>query len=391
MMRLIVSRSTKKTETRPSPTDPAGALASGDRSAAERILGAPRTSSIISNRPGVLVLSTVLVVTLSSTLILSSADGSRRLPVLSLQGSEAPSKFKDVKGSGFEAHLLDVLAKAKGKVVAVARELRPIVPELIAGDLARKPQRQPVNPLLQPVDFRTPGQWSAPGIDFFEVLKIPRDEQLGVGPMIRDWKSISAFALLAGAIMHGSTAAAIDGPFTDEEKLDNIQKQLDKLTRSLTNMSEASSRAATALSDFKKDLTGELDSMRSSIVTLGLKQADAKQGMDDLRAEMARLRSEVDTLRAKVQTNASSYQALYNPNSTSNSTVGTGRVEIVNTYASEVAVVLNRRAYYVPPGETRTIDNVPAGNFTYEVLGIQPPVTRTISPDKIFTVRVYTR
>ena len=63
----------------------------------------------------------------------------------------------------------------------------------------------------------------------------------------------------------------------------------------------------------------------------------------------------------------------------------------MNTYASEVAVVLNRRAYYVPPGETRTIENVPAGNFTYEVLGIQQPVTRTMSPDKIFTVRVYTR
>ena len=116
-MRLIVSRSTKKTDLGPSPTGPAGAAASGDRSAAGRTLSEPRTSSIISNRPGVLVLSTVLVVALSSTLILSSADGSRRLPVLSLQGSEANSKFKDVKGSGFEAHLLDVLAKTKGKIV----------------------------------------------------------------------------------------------------------------------------------------------------------------------------------------------------------------------------------------------------------------------------------
>jgi hypothetical protein len=347
----------------------------------------PRTSSIISDRPGVLVLSTVLAVTLSSTLILSSADGSRHLPVLSLQRSETTSKFKDVKGSGFEAHLLDVLAKAKGKVVAVAQELRPTVPRLRPEDMARKPQRQPVNPMLQPVDFRTSTGWMAPDIDPFEHLKIPRDEQLGAGPMIKDWKSVSAFALLMGAMMHGSAAAAIDPP-TDEEKLDNIQKQLNKLTLSLNNMSEASTRAAATLNEFKRDLTGELDSMKASITTIGLNQADTKKGLEDLRGDMVRLRSEVDSLRARVQTNAS-YQALYNPNSTS--AVGTGKVEIVNTYASEVAVVLNRRAYYVPPGETRIIENVPAGNFTYEVLGIQQPVTRTMSPDKIFTVRVYTR
>jgi hypothetical protein len=308
-----------------------------------------------------------------------------------LQPGQTSSKFKDVKGSGFEAHIRDIAEKAKSTLATVAQEIRhPKIPALSQADMNRRSQRPAPDPMLQRAGFWTSPLQRPYDIDVFEHLEIPRDAQPGVSPMIKDWKSVSAFALMMGAMLHGSTAAAIDGPPTDEEKLDNIQKQLNNLTRTLTSVGESSVKAASAVNDLKRDLTGELNSMQASITNIGLSQAKTTKGLDDLREEMVRLRSEVDTLRAKVQTN-SNYQALYNPNSTVTTPVGMGRVEIVNTYASEVAVVLNRRAYYVAPGETRTIENVPAGNFTYEVLGIQPPVTRTISPDKIFTVRVYTR
>src|SRR5262249_33627565 len=160
-----------------------------------------------------------------------------------------------------------------------------------------------------------------------EHLRIPHDAQPGVGPMIKDWKSVSAFALMVGAMMHGSAAAAFDPP-TDEEKLDQIQRQLKTLTLTLSNLADSTTKTSTALSDFKRELGTDLSSMREQIVNIGLNQNSATKGVNELRDEMAKLRTELDTLRTRVQTNAN-YQSLYGPNAGINTATAMGKVEIV--------------------------------------------------------------
>ena len=139
--------------------------------------------------------------------------------------------------------------------------------------------------------------------------------------------------------------------------------------------------------------------MESKITNISLNQnatqlslETTQKNMEGLREEVGKLRSDIDLLRARMQTQINSNRAsLYNPNDASTTDSATARVEMINTYATDVAFLINRRTYYVAPGEKRTSDPIPAGTFTYEVVGIQPPTTRTVAPNRIFTVQVYTR
>jgi hypothetical protein len=62
----------------------------------------------------------------------------------------------------------------------------------------------------------------------------------------------------------------------------------------------------------------------------------------------------------------------------------------VNTYTGPVTVIVNDRAYRLMPNETRTIENVPAGPFTFWVLNSQPfPQNRTLTPNEMFVISVF--
>jgi hypothetical protein len=395
MMRLIVSRSTRKTDVPQSSSDPAGAdAARWDRLTGRRGASAPRTSTIISNRPGVLVLSTLVVVALSSSLLLSNADVSRRSGELSLREGRADSTFKEGGGSGIGAEIRNIVRESEKDIAAAAHKImHPTMPTHEEVEKYRGSRRREFDPYVQQVGYQFPALRRVDPDDPFEDLSIPRDEHLGVGPMIRNWMSVSAHALLAGAMIHGSAAAAIDTPPDDSSKFEQIQKQLKDINSSVERFATSTS---TALGEFKremnKDLKSGLDQMETKITNIGLNQNATQLSLDGLRDEVGKLRGDVETLRARMQTQINANRSsLYNPNDASTTDSSTARVEMINTYATEVAFLINRRTYYVAPGETRTSDAIPAGTFTYEVVGIQPPTTRTVGPNKIFTVRVYTR
>jgi hypothetical protein len=393
-MRLIVSRSTRKTDVPQSSSDPAGAdAARWDRWTGRRGASAPRTSTIISNRPGVLVLSTLMVVALSSSLLLSNADVSRRGGELSLHEERAGSNFKGGGGPGIGAEIREIVHEGEKELAAAAHKiLYPTVPTHQEVERHLGMRRREFDPDVQQVGyFPSLGRFDED--DPFENLKIPRDEHLGVGPMIRDWKFVSAHALLAGAIMHGSAAAALDTPADDSAKFDSIQKQLKEINRTVENLA---STTTSALGDFKrelnKDLKFGLDQMESKIINIDGNQTLTQKSLEVLREDLGKLRADVEGLRARMQTQTNANRSsLYNPNDASTTDSSTARVEMINTYATEVAFLINRRTYYVAPGERRTSDPIPAGTFTYEVVGIQPPTTRTVAPNRIFTVQVYTR
>jgi hypothetical protein len=362
---------------------------------------ARRTSSIISNRPGILVLGTLLVVALSSTLILSNADVSRRRGELSLHGGTTVSKFKDVAGGGLEAHMRSLVKKAEATgATIVQRIVGPTVPRLSASDMARASQRQP-QPARESVLQLT--GWQQPLMPYhkimddpYDLIKIPRDAHLGVGPMLKDWKSLSAFTLLAGAIMQGSVAQAFQEPLTDSEKLDNIQKQLKSQAKSLEEngkyLDDTSKKLVETINnlrDVKLEVNKGFDNIKNQITDIQLAQQTTRQSVDVLREDVSKLRSEMDLLRNRVQINAD--RASNYPKEATSSTAGSGVVEMINDYNSPVAIVVNRRTYYLAPGEKRNSEPVPSGAYTYEVLGIQPQVVKLMGPNQVLTVRVFNR
>ena len=107
----------------------------------------------------------------------------------------------------------------------------------------------------------------------------------------------------------------------------------------------------------------------------------------DLDKQISRLRLDVENLRIPP---ASTSRIAASPSLDTGPSTGTGRVEMVNTYSQLVSVVINnRRSYFLEPGERRLSDPIPAGPFTYEVLGVTPMVSRMVGADKLFTLWVH--
>jgi hypothetical protein len=186
----------------------------------------------------------------------------------------------------------------------------------------------------------------------------------GDTPMMRTWKMLGLKTVLAALFAATpGLAANTSGPPTDAEKLDEIQKQLNELKKSLA--------------DVQKTLAeSRMDS------TLGVQKVQSQVG--DLSTQVTQL---LESLRGRA---SMSTRIAASPPSDTSPVTGTARIEMANTYSQPVSVVINnRRSYPLQPGERRLSDPVPAGSFTYEILGVTPMVTRSVAADKVFTVWVH--
>lgn len=189
--------------------------------------------------------------------------------------------------------------------------------------------------------------------------------------MMKRWRMLGWPALLAAAIATAPAVAA---------DTDNQQPDLKAINDTLTEI---------------KNKLAALDTINEKVTTLGVQvqkaQADATKANGDvteLTKEVLRLQREVAALKDRM---SSATQSLYGPTrATPGVGAGIGRIRLRNTFAEPVSIVVNEAAYELAPGETYTME-APAGNFTYEVLGIQRPVTRTLAVGETFTINVYTR
>ena len=220
-----------------------------------------------------------------------------------MHGGETASKFKDIKGVGLEAHMRSILQKTEAEGAKIAQAIiRPRIPKLTHEDLNRRNLLEERDRGVQLVDFRTDMRFRPPVDNPYDLLTIPRAEHPGVGPMIKDWKTVSTFALLAGAIMHGSVSAALlQEPLSDSEKLDAIQKQLKKLDKGFEDMAKETIKNSADLGQLKVDLKSNLERMGSQVTEIGLSQASTRKSLDDMREDVNRLRSDVESLRSRVR------------------------------------------------------------------------------------------
>jgi hypothetical protein len=192
-------------------------------------------------------------------------------------------------------------------------------------------------------------------------------------PMNRTWKTFGLTALLASALLTGPVRA---DPPTTAERLEDIQKNLDKLSKSMTDLA----RVLPALEEIKKQVEDVRVDARAGALR---SQTEIK----DLKDQIAQLKSEVDALRKNQAT--TNRVAMSPPSENQPAAPTTGHVEITNTYPAEVVVIINRRSYHVLPGQTVVSEPVLAGTFTYEVLGVTEQRTRTLAANKTYPIWVH--
>jgi hypothetical protein len=179
--------------------------------------------------------------------------------------------------------------------------------------------------------------------------------------MITNWP-LSALSTFLALALTAAPAFAVDPEKSKD--LADIQKQLEKiqaaLDKDLKDLRE----------DVKFDRTVRIPSLEREI--------------SDLKLQVFRMGEEIERLRSTASASArtSYYAGPSGP---------TGAIRLRNTYLTPVTFLINDRLYEVPSGGELTLNNQPAGEFTYEVIGVQPRLRRTLVANRTFYIDVFPR
>jgi hypothetical protein len=196
----------------------------------------------------------------------------------------------------------------------------------------------------------------------------------GDSPMMTNWKTISLPLILAGAFT--ASAGAQPEPAAKPVDLASLQKQMDEMNKTLGVLDQLKS----SLLAIDKDVRDEIKNRHDAAAPMTTKLEQAQSDIAELRKQLTQIRLDIDALRNQPDTRIA---AKMSP------PVGLAHVRLSNTYFDPMRIVVNGKAYDVAPGETKYAEAIPAGNFTYEVLGVQAPVTRTLAANETFTVSVH--
>jgi hypothetical protein len=193
------------------------------------------------------------------------------------------------------------------------------------------------------------------------------------------WHLLGLCGLLVAALATGTAAADPELKLTDGQKLDELLRQLREVkaaAESLKDVRADLERLSKRLDNGSEVVNERIDRVRSAI-----------RGLDD---RIKQLEHDLDALRAQATTSnrISNYPG---PGNGSTPPPASGTIRLRNTFPDQVSVVVNGQSHQLLPGETAVLPNQPAGPFTYEVLGIQPPRTVTLAPNERFTITVYPR
>ena len=192
----------------------------------------------------------------------------------------------------------------------------------------------------------------------------------------------AALAVLGGAMLAGDKAAAlpavppsqvipVPGPglgllvkADDKTDIENLKKDLKDANKKIEELEK----------DVKK-LTELLGGKREAGVLVDPNAPGAVAEVKKLKDDIFKLQQELDTLK-KTQT-------ALKPLVVAPEVKPKGIVKIINEYPVEITMMINDKAptYRVAPGATLEVE-VPAGEFTYQLLQSGAPATRSVIKDK---------
>jgi cell division protein ZapA (FtsZ GTPase activity inhibitor) len=184
------------------------------------------------------------------------------------------------------------------------------------------------------------------------------------------WRLIGLSAVLAAALT-ASPAIAVED--TDTLKKSDIAALDAQIGRAIAAIQELQGLKKD-LKDLREDLTYH------KAVTI----PSMEQEIRDLQQQVVKLNQELARLRTSAAGRTSFY-AGPGPN------VPTGIIKLHNAYVEPVTITINNQPYNIPAGSDLSLNNQPAGEFVYEVVGIQQPVRRTLAANKTFDINVFPR
>jgi hypothetical protein len=196
----------------------------------------------------------------------------------------------------------------------------------------------------------------------------------GESPMMSNWKALGVPLLLTGALAASDAAQAQDAARPADTS--DVKKQIEDINRKLPTIDQLK----TSVLGIDKDLQDEIKGRREHSATVDSRLEQIQNDVTALKSQMEQIRRDLDAARSRPATQTSSFQSA---------APAVGHVRLANTYFDTVRVVVNGKPYDVAPNTTMLADAVPAGNFTYEVIGVQGPLTRTIAANETFTISVH--
>jgi hypothetical protein len=224
-----------------------------------------------------------------------------------------------------------------------------------------------------------------------------RDAHPGEGPMMCNWKLLGLQSVVAAAFLTSAAPAA--EPASEPDKTTAIVKQLGDLKAALEALDKTVRTECGGLRADVKATQIEVERLKTDMALLRQdldamrKQApptresayppEARAELEQMRRAVEALHQDIEALRRQMP---ATRVAGFPP------AEGMGRVRLVNTFPAPVTIVVNRRSYELNPGESRWTEPFRYGPFSYEVLGIQEPRTRALAAnDPPFTIHVYPR
>lgn len=194
-----------------------------------------------------------------------------------------------------------------------------------------------------------------------------RTPHRGDSPMMQHWRMLGLHTVLAG-VLTAAPGSAADQKNVEPNKDDVIVKQLAELKKSIEQLNES------------------VKTLRTDNLNADLKATKAQTEVEELKKQINQIRLDLDELKKT----ASTVKAFSIQPDGKAATV-TGRIRLINTYVEPITVLVNNKVYHLQPQEIRLSEPVPAGNFTYEVLGVQGPRVRQLASNETFTINVHTR
>ena len=126
------------------------------------------------------------------------------------------------------------------------------------------------------------------------------------------------------------------------------------------------------------------DGMKSDAVREKVSTVESK--IDQLDQDIQAIRKDLRDLKRRV---ADGSTTALRPEYDSATYRGQGRVRFINEFPEEISVLVNGRAYRLPPGQERLVA-VPPGDFTYQVLNVQrDSQVRRIVADETKNIRIF--
>jgi hypothetical protein len=227
--------------------------------------------------------------------------------------------------------------------------------------------------------------------------------------MMRTWKLLGLSTLTALCLV---TRAPAGGEPTDgvipkqnagtKEHLEALEKRLLEEFKKIAEAFKGQDKRLKTLEENDADTRLKLSDAQIKIKTLEARVDQLRFDVEDLQKRLPpgsiskyppTDKVTLDEIRAQlrqIEQTLNRLQATTNRTAFTNPPTATGTIVLVNRHPETLLFVINQKAYRAVSGQTVTIDKMPAGTFTYEVIspttgsrGIQ---TRALAPGETYTL-----